>query len=100
MPTSEVWYEDDDVKVVIEWNEGQPFIHLTLYRWSASVFKKLAILRHKFKQHLRSLGYKVAFAYNRHEDAHWYKFMDVMCMRKLGMHNGLTMYFLETKDGT
>lgn len=86
---------DEDMHARIEWNDGQPFIHLTLHRWTPRVARLVVSRMLELERMLRQRGYKYIFTYNRNQDDKWRKFMDFVQYKKLFTFKGLDVYYTE-----
>lgn len=88
----EDWFEDQDVKVVLETQMGLVFVHLAVYHWSLARFKKIRRLLASLKQQMRERGHSHIHAYNTKQNTKWFRFVESMGFRPHAAHNGLVIY--------
>jgi hypothetical protein len=70
----EEMYKDDDIVLLIEWDEGLPYIHHHFYNWSVSIHKRTLAEFDKIVTKLRENGYNELWSYYDKENVHVDKF--------------------------
>lgn len=70
----EEFYKDDDVVLLIEWDDGLPFIHHHFYNWSLSVHKKTIKQVNKLIQYVKDKGHDELWSYYDKEKTNVDKF--------------------------
>lgn len=88
------YYADDNLHCQIEWQQGVPFVHLTVMHWNKSVAKTLVKEMGKLEDHLFKQGHPYLYTYNKRPDKLWYKFMDFVGYKFLTTHEGVPIYFV------
>ncbi len=85
------------MECVIEWNDGQPFVHLKVHHWGADT--QCRLLQHfaELKADLKKRGFAHVFTYTRAENALWTKFVRSLGFTYLFTFQQLfRVYFTET----
>jgi hypothetical protein len=84
MSEAQVVYQDDNLLVVLEWDEGVPYIHHHIYKWAPSVLKKMSKLMGEIVDKLTSENHEELFSYYDKENTHLEKFCDYYGFVKVG----------------
>lgn len=59
----EIKHSDDDLLMLIEWEQGAPIIHHHIYNWKLSTHKKMKQCFDKIIEDLKQRGYNELYSY-------------------------------------
>jgi len=76
-------YTDKDVVLLIDWDDGLPYLHHHFYNWSLSVHKKTLIEFNKIVDGLRTDGHTELWSYYDKENTHVDKFCKLYGFNKV-----------------
>lgn len=77
-------YKDDDLVLLLEWDQDLPYIHHHFYNWSLSVHKKTIKEFDKIIHNLQSKGHKELWSYYDKENSNVDKFCNYYGFNKVG----------------
>ena len=93
--TYEEIINNDDGRLRIQWVNDLPFIHLQLYNWTPSAFKKYKVIWSKLLKDLGSKGVPCVFVMIPDDDEKLYHFEQMFGFEEAEHGQG---YFLMVKD--
>jgi hypothetical protein len=82
--SKKVQYEDEDFIALLEWAEGEPYIHHDVFNWNKSTFKKMCIVFHNICEALRALKYDTLWSYYPKTNTTVAKFSDHFGFKQVG----------------
>ena len=77
-------YKDDDLVLLLEWDQDLPYIHHHFYTWSLSTHKKCIAEFNKLIQTLQTKGYKELWSYYDKQNTNVDKFCNYYGFTKVG----------------
>ena len=86
---------NDDGRLCIQWVDGLPFIHLQLYNWSKSAYKKYKSIWNELLKNLSIKGVPCVFVIIPDNDDKLYHFEQMFGFEEAEHGDG---YFLMVKD--
>lgn len=80
----DVFYNDDDLLLAIEWDESIPYLHHHFYNWSPSILKKTIKHFNELVEYLKIQGCDELWSYYDKDQVHVDKFCVKFGFTKVG----------------
>lgn len=89
----EVFWDDEDGYLKIQWHEGKPYAHAEIFNWSKASYYKALEIWEATKQELAEQGVSEIFVIIPEEDKKLIKFEKMFGFQPITTHNG-AMYMV------
>lgn len=70
----ETWWSDEDLAVEIEYQHGAPFLHVSVFKWTPQIYRKMLQIHEGILEEMREDGHKILYGYNVDFDKKWERF--------------------------